>query len=313
MYSCAQPVGLQHPLLAPQVKTALSGKADAAEVRGALSRTATSLEALLLDLGALKAATPLPQSERADWEACVAVAMDALRKEVSAVRAITMDRPSVAAAIDSALSAHRESVRDEFLVQAADRCKGALAAADAAHKAGMSRLEASLSAMQATCTSSTTLAPKGRWLWRSGELSKGGWVPWEAQAANERPEALVWRAGAAAVTATVPGLYRLSLGFFTHTACTIQVKHPPRPRQHRSWLCNNGCCRDQVCINGEPVLTRAPISGFPGQSSDPALPANEANYALRRSRHSAGDVSYPCSDNVGVQLIELTPPARFSR
>ena len=42
-------------------------------------------------------------------------------------------------------------------------------------------------------------------------------VPWEAQAANNNPELLVWREEASCITTTVPGLYHLSLGFFTHS------------------------------------------------------------------------------------------------
>ena len=60
-------------------------------------------------------------------------------------------------------------------------------------------------------------------------------MPWEAQAANNNPELLVWRQEATCITTTVPGLYQLTLGFFTHSPLVIQV-----------------------CVNGEPILTRAP-------------------------------------------------------
>ena len=69
-------------------------------------------------------------------------------------------------------------------------------------------------------------------------MAKGNWVPWEAQAANNNPELLVWRQEATCITTTVPGLYQLTLGFFTHSPLVIQV-----------------------CVNGEPILTRAPSNG----------------------------------------------------
>ena len=65
-------------------------------------------------------------------------------------------------------------------------------------------------------------------------------MPWEAQAANNNPELLVWRQEATCITTTVPGLYQLTLGFFTHSPLVIQV-----------------------CVNGEPILTRAPSAGGP--------------------------------------------------
>jgi hypothetical protein len=65
----------------------------------------------------------------------------------------------------------------------------------------------------------------------SGNLAQGNWVPWEAQAANNNPELLVWREEASCITTTVPGLYHLSLGFFTHSPVVIQVR--PRIASHR--------------------------------------------------------------------------------
>jgi hypothetical protein len=62
-------------------------------------------------------------------------------------------------------------------------------------------------------------------------LAQGNWVPWEAQAANNNPELLVWREEASCITTTVPGLYHLSLGFFTHSPVVIQVR--PRIASHR--------------------------------------------------------------------------------
>ena len=63
----------------------------------------------------------------------------------------------------------------------------------------------------------------GRWLFRSGVVEKGGWVPWEVEALNLTPQTMIWTEGATAVTTTVAGLYRLTLGFFTHSAVVVQV------------------------------------------------------------------------------------------
>ena len=67
----------------------------------------------------------------------------------------------------------------------------------------------------------------------SGNLAQGNWVPWEAEAANNNPELLVWRQDASCITTSVPGLYHLTIGFFTHSPVVIQVSRCLRGSSRR--------------------------------------------------------------------------------
>ena len=129
---------------------------------------------------------------------------------------------------------------------------------------------------------------RARWLWRSGDTSQGGWVPWEFEALNSSPKLFAWRPTEAShVTTTRAGLYRVSVGIFTHNHATVQL-----------------------CIQGEPVLTLEPRLSrnvYPPQRCDVddtiILPkvADEyihcganalyESHALRRSQHSAGQIT----------------------
>lgn len=76
----------------------------------------------------------------------------------------------------------------------------------------------------------------GRWLWRSGRAARGGWVPWDLEAVNSARESISWQKhNPTRIVASIAGLYRVTVGFFTHADCTIQL-----------------------CVGGEPVLTLEP-------------------------------------------------------
>lgn len=76
----------------------------------------------------------------------------------------------------------------------------------------------------------------GRWLWRSGRPARGGWVPWDLEAINSSRESISWQKdNPTRIVASIAGLYRVTVGFFTHSDCTIQL-----------------------CVGGEPVLTLEP-------------------------------------------------------
>lgn len=77
---------------------------------------------------------------------------------------------------------------------------------------------------------------RGRWLWRSGCPARGGWVPWDLEAINSARESIFWQKdNPTRIVASIAGLYRVTVGFFTHADCTIQL-----------------------CVGGEPVLTLEP-------------------------------------------------------
>ena len=81
-----------------------------------------------------------------------------------------------------------------------------------------------------------------RWLWRSGNLARGGWVPWEFEALNSSPQLFVWHPEhASRITTTHAGLHRISVGIFTYNCAMIQL-----------------CIQDEAVFTLEPPLQDAP-------------------------------------------------------
>jgi hypothetical protein len=108
-------------------------------------------------------------------------------------------------------------------------------------------------------------------------------VPWEVEAVNTAPACLGYERSGSGITATPPGLYCLTAGFFTLRAFSAYI-----------------------CVNGEPIVMfgqgshsdEQQHSGATVDSGGSALAAVVAveGGALKRKlyRHSAGDV-YSCS------------------
>jgi hypothetical protein len=116
-----------------------------------------------------------------------------------------------------------------------------------------------------------------RWLWKSGALKNGYAIPWEIQSVNTCPDNFLWEKDQTSVIAIAPGLYELTMGFFTKKKPTVQL-----------------------LINGEPVLSAV----------------NSASYVIHHSsgklksvgKHSAGNIT-------GLTLIDfisLPPKARIT-
>ena len=63
-----------------------------------------------------------------------------------------------------------------------------------------------------------------RWLWKSGNLAANGYaVPWEVQSVNTCPENFLWVADQTTLVTVAPGLYEITMGFFSTKKPTIQV------------------------------------------------------------------------------------------
>jgi len=61
-----------------------------------------------------------------------------------------------------------------------------------------------------------------RWLWRSGQLCSNGYaVPWEVQSVNTCPENFLWDEDKTAILTVAPGLYEITLGFFSSKKPTV--------------------------------------------------------------------------------------------
>ena len=129
---------------------------------------------------------------------------------------------------------------------------------------------------------------EARWLWRSGKILKGGWIPWEVQVTNAAPGALIWKPGAGDVTCAAPGLYSVKVGVFTLNAACIQI-----------------------CVNGEPVVSLDPNTD-PNHDAAPSAPTGAASeHIRRRHRHTAGDVSCAGCDEVMALPANAVLGVRF--
>eukprot|EP01022_Parablepharisma_sp_SALTPOND_P018885 TRINITY_DN3149_c2_g1_i1.p1 TRINITY_DN3149_c2_g1~~TRINITY_DN3149_c2_g1_i1.p1 ORF type:complete len:945 (+),score=132.86 TRINITY_DN3149_c2_g1_i1:1642-4476(+) len=125
-----------------------------------------------------------------------------------------------------------------------------------------------------------------RWLWKSGDLKSGYAIPWEIQSVNTCPDNFLWEKDRTSVLAIAPGLYEITMGFFTKKKPTVQL-----------------------LINGEAVLSAV----------------NSASYVIHHSsgklksvgKHSAGNITgntLLCKI-IGLTLIDfisLPPRARVS-
>ena len=63
----------------------------------------------------------------------------------------------------------------------------------------------------------------GRWIWKSNELQGASQVPWEVQSINTCPENFLWERNKTAIVMVAPGLYQISLGFFSRRSENAKV------------------------------------------------------------------------------------------
>ena len=78
-----------------------------------------------------------------------------------------------------------------------------------------------------------------KYIWNSGNVSKGYAVPWEEQIINTMPENVIWEKDEISILVKKKGIYLISLGFFVDEKPTVQVM-----------------------INGENVLSQVNSNAF---------------------------------------------------
>eukprot|EP00512_Aurantiochytrium_limacinum_P011169 CAMPEP_0171592056 /NCGR_PEP_ID=MMETSP0961-20121227/16622_1 /TAXON_ID=87120 /ORGANISM="Aurantiochytrium limacinum, Strain ATCCMYA-1381" /LENGTH=680 /DNA_ID=CAMNT_0012152283 /DNA_START=158 /DNA_END=2197 /DNA_ORIENTATION=- len=104
----------------------------------------------------------------------------------------------------------------------------------------------------------------GRWIWSSGRVLSDRAVPWNIECVNTATENLHWTKDSADLTAIMPGLYELHLGFFSESDPEVQV-----------------------LVNGEAILyTVSRPRDKKGVKTHGAALA-----PIRRAKHSAGNVT----------------------
>jgi hypothetical protein len=95
----------------------------------------------------------------------------------------------------------------------------------------------------------------GRWLWKSGEIGLGSAVPWEIQTTNTCPENFIWEKGRTSVVTVAPGLYEVTLAFYSEKKPTAQL-----------------------VVNGEPMLSFESSAKLQSSSAmDVSMRINQGN------------------------------------
>ena len=71
-----------------------------------------------------------------------------------------------------------------------------------------------------------------RWLWNT-DGTKAGFVPWNVQIINSRPEIFIWEKGQTEIQVSCSGVYHLTAGFFASRkpTVTVLVNGKPAPVQ----------------------------------------------------------------------------------
>lgn len=157
-------------------------------------------------------------------------------------------------------------VRAEVAPLASQLNKATAAMDSKAEEEKVSKVEQNLAILHSRVVSELT---GGLWLWTSRQLTTDGLVPWDSQVVNAAPSSLLWRAGTTGVMVKLPGLYRLSISVFTSLPVAVTI-----------------------LLNDEPLLSIQPDSPADRVSSYAnAQGLREERYAVKRLRHSAGDVS----------------------
>jgi hypothetical protein len=125
----------------------------------------------------------------------------------------------------------------------------------------------------------------GKWIWKSGNISKGYAVPWEIQIINTMPENFIWEKDDVCILVKNKGIYLLSLGFF--------VKEKPII---------------QVIINGETVLSQVNSSAFIVRQDN----NNEySNINLGFSKEDENENGYNCV--TGITMNEFLSLENMSK
>jgi len=90
-------------------------------------------------------------------------------------------------------------------------------------------------AMENQATINETLCGEnctGRWLWKSGQIRSGYAIPWEIQTVNTAPDNFQWEKEKTSVMVVAPGLYQITMGFYSNKKPTVSV-----------------------LVNGEPIIS----------------------------------------------------------
>ena len=210
---------LQLKANADDVQGWLARKAEVADVRDALSHKADSddtkraleLRACLDDVVALRKQL---ESSKSAWRE----PLDALAKgidskaEVADVCAL-LDQKANIVDINGALTQVNTEIERLCGVTTDGNAQGGAAAED------ITRLELDIKALRQVVHKELNI---GRWIWKAGRVGEDRAVPWNVQTTNTTPDNFVWVRDTTEITCVAPGLYEITLGFFTERDPAVQ-------------------------------------------------------------------------------------------
>uniref|UniRef100_A0A7S3LKV9 Uncharacterized protein n=1 Tax=Aplanochytrium stocchinoi TaxID=215587 RepID=A0A7S3LKV9_9STRA len=138
--------------------------------------------------------------------------------------------------------------------------------------------------LDAVCEAINVELSLGRWIWKSGRVRQDRTIPWNIECINTATDNLQWTKDTPEIVAISPGLYEVSMGFFSDKDPNIQV-----------------------LVNGEPAFifhgstnvsqsvhhnhTRQHYNYGGETQSVNALRPSRKQGVLRRCKHSAGNVT----------------------
>jgi hypothetical protein len=118
----------------------------------------------------------------------------------------------------------------------------------------------------------------GRWIWSCGRVLSDRAVPWNIECINTATENFIWKQDSPDLITVVAGLYEVQVGFFSERDPEVQI-----------------------LVNGEPIfftsssfgtgVPRPKAAGGRASSSSLASAASRSPGALKRAKHSAGNVT----------------------
>lgn len=133
----------------------------------------------------------------------------------------------------------------------------------------------------------------GRWIWKTGRVSRSSRIPWNVQSVNHHPEHLVWQPDAESIVTVVPGLYQIAIGIFVDRAPRVRVLVNDETVLMLGLM---GPDAKSAAVSAGLVASTsgaapAGMGSGPGGAAAGAVGVVGEHLVEKRFRHSAGNVS----------------------
>jgi len=120
----------------------------------------------------------------------------------------------------------------------------------------------------------------GRWIWSSGRVLNDRSIPWNTESINTATDNILWEKDSSEIATVLPGLYEISLGFFTESDPSVKILVNGEPILYTIQRRNTSNPKQ---TNGTGAITTTAVvrKNKPGENGP----------LLRRAKHSAGNVT----------------------